>query len=157
MGKATAEAMRDDTLALTTRAATALQQRVRKALSERGFDDVNAAQLAILAAVEADEGITSTGLSRVVRYEKSTLTPLLDKLERAELIARARDPKDGRQQRIHITKKGRRRRREAEAVLSQLSTSLFGELPRKVLKHHRAFCEAVLDGAAAAEHADGDE
>ena len=77
-------------------------------------------------------------------YEKSTLTPLLDKLEEADLLLRARDPKDGRVQRLFITKKGRKRRREVEAVVAALTASIIDALPKKVLKHHVEFCEAVL-------------
>lgn len=150
MGKETSTQDRDDTLTLTARAATALQSCIRRALAEGGFDDLNAAQLSVLAAVEATEGITSTGLSQQVHYEKSTLTPLLERLESLGLIARARDPKDGRRQLIHITKKGRRRRREAEAIVASLGQTLLGQLPRKVLKHHREFCDAVIAHAAAA-------
>ena len=113
-------------------------------LKSKGIDDVNPAQLTILAALEEDEGVTATALARAVKYEKSTLTPLLDKLERAGLILRANDPQDGRVQRLHVTKKGRKRRREVEAVITALTGALTDTLPKKVLKHHLEFCAAVL-------------
>jgi DNA-binding MarR family transcriptional regulator len=138
--------LRDSPLFLTQRAALALAARYRRALKARGIDDVNPAQLSILAALETDEGATATSLSHTVLYEKSTLTPLLDKLEAAGLILRARDPNDGRIQRLFITKKGRKRRREAEAVLDALTDSVVAMLPKKTLKHHMEFCEAVLAG-----------
>jgi len=143
--------LRDSPLFLTQRAALALAARCRKALKARGVDDVNPAQLSILAALEEEDGATATALSRAVMYEKSTLTPLLDKLEGAGLLLRARDPKDGRVQRLFITKKGRKRRREVEAVVASLTAAVVDALPKKVLKHHLEFCEAVLaaeEGAA---------
>ncbi len=139
-------ALRDNPIFLTQRAALALNARCRKALKAKGIDDVNPAQLAILAALEAADGITATELARAVMYEKSTLTPLLDKLEGGGLLLRARDPKDGRVQRLFVTKKGRKRRRDAEAVLAELTGAVVDVLPRKVLKHHVEFCEAVLQG-----------
>lgn len=140
--------LRDNPLFLTQRAALALAARCRKALKSKGIDDVNPAQLTILAALEEDEGVTATTLARTVKYEKSTLTPLLDKLEGAGLILRANDPKDGRVQRLHITKKGRKRRREVEAVITALTSAVVDALPKKVLKHHLEFCEAVLAAEA---------
>lgn len=138
------DAVRESPLFLTTRAALALTARVRRALKVKGIDDVNPAQLAILSVVETHEGITPTALAREVMYEKSTLTPLLEGLERAELLLRARDPRDGRVQRLYPTKKGRRRRREAEAVLASATAEIMATLSKKVLRHHAAFCEAVL-------------
>lgn len=136
--------LRDNPIFLTQRAALALAARCRKALRARGISDVNPAQLSILAAVESADGTTATALSQIVLYEKSTLTPLLDKLETAGLILRARDPNDGRVQRLFITKKGRKRRRDAETVIAGLTATVFDALPKKVLKHHVEFCEAVL-------------
>jgi|GEM_PF-1143192 len=142
--KALPASLRDNPIFLTQRAALALAARSRKALKARGIEDINPAQLSILAAIEEGDGTTATELSRVVMYEKSTLTPLLDKLEEAGLLLRARDPKDGRVQRLFITKKGRKRRREVEAVVAALTASIIEALPKKVLKHHMEFCEAVL-------------
>ena len=87
--------LRDNPLFLTQRAAQALIARCRKALRAEGIDDVNPAQLTILAAVEAHDGISATELAGVVSYEKSTLTPLLDKLEAAGHLLRARDRRTG--------------------------------------------------------------
>lgn len=139
-----AQTLRDNPIFLTQRAALALNARCRKALRAKGIDDVNPAQLTILAALETADGATATELSRLVMYEKSTLTPLLDKLEAAGHLLRARDPKDGRVQRLYLTKKGRKRRRDAEAVLNELTGAVVDVLPKKVLKHHLEFCEAVL-------------
>lgn len=149
MGEKLPEAMRENPIFLTARAALALSARCRKALKGRGIDDVNPAQLAVLAALEAGDGMTPSQLARVVKYEKSTLTPLLERLETAALVVRAKDPRDGRLQRLHLTKKGRRRRREVELVLEEVTAALLAALPRKTLKHHVAFCEAILDGEEA--------
>lgn len=143
-------ALRENPIFLTTRAALALAARCRKALKARGVDDLTPAQLAVLAALEATEALTPTQLARAICYEKSTLTPIIDRLEKTGLVLRAKDPKDGRLQRLYLTKKGKRRRKEVEAVLEAVTTELLEKLPRKVLKHHAAFCEAVLEEPDAA-------
>ncbi len=145
MSEDTAAGLRESPFFLTTRAALALNARCRRALRAQGIDDVNPAQLSVLAALDEREAMTPTQLAAAVLLEKSTLTPLLERLERSELLLRARDPKDKRVQRLYITKKGRRRRREVEAVITAVTSAVFDALPRKVLKHHVAFCQAVLD------------
>ncbi|MBL8604285.1 MAG: MarR family transcriptional regulator [Myxococcales bacterium] len=137
-------ALRESPLFLTTRAALMLSVRARKALRARGIVDVSPAQLSVLAALEDQDGVTVSALARTLELEKSTLSPLLDKLEAHDLLARARDPKDGRLQRLYLTRAGRRRRREVEAVMEQVTREVLASLPKKVVKHHVAFCEAVL-------------
>lgn len=137
--------LRESPFFLTTRAALALSARCRKALRAQGIDDVNPAQLSVLAALDGTEAMTPTQLAAAVLLEKSTLTPLLERLEKAELLLRARDPKDKRVHRLYITRKGRKRRREVDAVIEAVTAEVMGSLPRKVLKHHVAFCQAVLD------------
>lgn len=141
-------ALRENPIFLTTRAALALAARCRKALKAHGVEDLSTAQLVVLASLDAAEGLTPSQLARQIRYEKSTLTPILERLEKAGLVLRAKDPKDGRLQRLYLTKKGRRRHKEVEAVLATVTTELFASVPRKTLKHHAAFCEAVLEESA---------
>ncbi len=143
-GKA-APALRDNPIVLTQRLALALQARCRQAFKDAGLDDVNLAQLALLTAIEGDDGLSATALAQVASYEKSTLTPLLDRLEASQLILRARDPGDRRVQRLFITKTGRRRRREADEVLAAVTREVFGAVTRKALQQHAAFCAAVLE------------
>lgn len=140
------DVFREHPIFLTSRAALALGARCRKALRERGVHDVSTAQLAVLAALDEDEGQTPTGLAQLTRYEKSSLTPMINKLELAGLLLRSKDPKDGRVQHLYLTKKGRKRRKEVEQILDAVTRELLDTLPRKTLKHHVAFCEAVLEG-----------
>jgi DNA-binding MarR family transcriptional regulator len=148
MAEKSPDPFRENPIFLTARAALALSTRCRKALKGRGVDDLSPAQLGILAALEEKDGMTPSQLARAAKYEKSTLTPMLEKLEAAALVVRTKDPKDGRLQRLYITKQGRRRRRAVERVLEDVTRALLDGVARKTLKHHVAFCEAVLDVAA---------
>ncbi|MBI5517324.1 MAG: MarR family transcriptional regulator [Deltaproteobacteria bacterium] len=134
----------EDPYFLTTRAATALHALCRKALRDAGVTDLNPAQLAVLAMLDEDEGRSATLLARRLHCEKSSLTPMLGKLEANGHLLRARDPKDGRLQRLFLTKKGRRRRREAEVLVQKATEAALGDLSRKVLRHHVEFCQALL-------------
>lgn len=137
--------LRESPLFLTARAAQAFSQHCRDALAEAGFADVGAPDLAVLAALEGlDDGENPSRLARALRYEKSTLTPILLRLREAGLVVQEKDPKDARALRITITKKGSRRRKEAEAVIERATEALLKDVPKKVLRHHVEFCEALL-------------
>ena len=137
--------LRESPLFLTARAAQALTQRCRDALAEAGFDDMGAPDLAVLAALEGvEEGENPSKLAKALRYEKSSLTPILLRLREAGLVVQVKDPKDARAQRITITRKGSRRRKEAELIIERATHALLSEVPKKVLRHHAEFCEALL-------------
>jgi len=139
------KSLRESPLFLTARAAQALTQRCREALVQAGFDDLGAPDLAVLAALEGVEaGENPSKLARTLRYEKSSLTPVLLRLREAGLVAQVKDPKDARALRITITRKGSRRRREAETVVERATGALLRDVPKKVLRHHAEFCEALL-------------
>ena len=147
-------ALRESPLFLTARAAQALTQHCREALARAGFGEMGAPDLAVLAALEGvDAGENPSKLARALRYEKSSLTPILLRLRDAGLVAQVKDPKDARALRITITKKGSRRRKEAEVVIERATEELLGDLPRKVLRHHAEFCEALLLAAEQREKA----
>lgn len=140
------KALRASPLFLTARAAQALTQHCREALTRAGFEDFGAPDLAVLAILEGvDGGENPSKLARTLRYEKSSLTPILVRLRESGLVAQAKDPQDARAHRITITEKGSRRREEADEVIRRATESLLGDLPKKVLKRHAEFCEALLE------------
>lgn len=148
------KSLRESPLFLTARAAQALTHHCREALTKAGFEDIGAPDLAVLAALEGvDEGENPSKLARTLRYEKSSLTPILVRLREAGLVAQVKDPKDARALRLTITKKGSKRRKEAEAVIEKATEALLKDLPKKVLRHHAEFCEALLLAAEAHEKA----
>lgn len=134
----------EDPLFLTTRTAQALTAICRKALREAGVDDVNPAQLSLMSALALHEGLTPTELAREVMYEKSTLTPLIEKLEASGYLARMKDPSDGRSLRLYLTRKGKSRQRQVEAIVTKATREALAEMPRKVLRHHLEFCQTLL-------------
>ena len=71
--------------------------------------------LAMLVLWEQD-GITVSALGERLFLDSGTLTPLLKRLETAELITRLRDAEDERRVRITLTANGRALRTPAEAI-----------------------------------------
>ncbi len=65
-------------------------------LKEHGVDQINPAQGRIMFVLWREDGIPIHELARRTKLGKSTLTSMLDRLERAGMLERAPDPKDRR-------------------------------------------------------------
>lgn len=67
---------------------------------------------------------TVGALGDMLHLDSGTLTPLLKRMEAAELVSRDRDPEDERRVLIALTAKGRALRTEAEKVPQMLAEGL---------------------------------
>ncbi|WP_020671611.1 MarR family winged helix-turn-helix transcriptional regulator [Amycolatopsis nigrescens] len=86
-------------------------------------------QQAQLLCMLIDGPIGMTELSRLLNLEKSSLTGLVDRVERRGLVARARDSHDRRACRIAVTEQGSRTGADAhQAVITRLE-ALAEEVP----------------------------
>ena len=93
-------------------------------LKEAGISEINPAQGRILFALWKKDAIPITELAKKTLLSKSTLTSMLDRLEKAGLITRVPSKKDRRIIRIERTEKDK----QLEKVYVQVSdemTSLF--------------------------------
>jgi len=73
----------------------------------------------VLRALYEREGQYVTELGRAVGRVPTYFTPILDKLERQQLIERRTDPKDRREVFIYVTPKGKSLRTQVEAIAKQ--------------------------------------
>ncbi len=69
-----------------------------------------------------------TELSRLLHLERSSLTGLVDRVERRELVARLRDARDRRACRIALTELGTRTAHAAHAEVTARLTASLGDL-----------------------------
>lgn len=92
-----------DNVALIARAVLSLARRLR---AERPPTGVSLSSLGLLATLHRHGPMQAKDLARRERLKPQSLTRLLAGLEAAGLIARPRDPEDGRAQRIELTQRG---------------------------------------------------
>jgi len=64
-------------------------------------------QLICLAAIAGTDKITASTLSKRLHLSQSTVTGILDRLEKKELVVRTRDTRDRRRVNLSLTEKGR--------------------------------------------------
>lgn len=77
-----------------------------KMIKEADIEGVNTAQTRILIALKQQENVSIHQLSKQTLLGKTTLTSMLDRLEKAGFIARQADAHDRRKAIISITPKG---------------------------------------------------
>jgi DNA-binding MarR family transcriptional regulator len=114
-------------------------------IDELGLEVKQFGALTVLAGL--DEPPSQQALAELVRIDRTTMVMTCDALEAAGYVERRRNPRDRRQQLLHLTAAGERTRKRAERIvtaaeeefLSPLSAGDAGEL-RRLLKvvaaHH---------------------
>jgi MarR family transcriptional regulator, organic hydroperoxide resistance regulator len=91
----------------------------------------------VLAALREQDGRRMGDLSRTISIEVSTLTRLIDNMEKAGLVERRRDDGDARAVALHVTAAGRRLTRRILPIAERYETvALEGFTPaeQEVLK-----------------------
>jgi len=91
-------------------------------LKEHGVDQINPAQGRIMFVLWREDGIPIHELARRTRLGKSTLTSMLDRLERAGMLERTADPDDRRRILIRRTMKDK----ALERLYVQVSEEMTG-------------------------------
>ncbi len=94
-------------------AGLAFNQLYRPLLEEIGL---TYPQFLVMVALWDRDGRTVKELGEALYLDSSTLTPLLKRLEAADLISRSRNPKDERQVLLRVTDQGNALRPKAAAV-----------------------------------------
>jgi DNA-binding MarR family transcriptional regulator len=101
----------------------ALNQRLTSASRTEGL---GAAEAIVLAELRRNPGCTSLEARRELGFHRSTFSSVLDRLERAGMIERARNGYDGRRYEIHLTTSGQVRADGAREALGQVEQELRG-------------------------------
>lgn len=91
------------------------------ALGEAG---VHVGQEMVLMQLWQQGGMTQTELAEQLCVEAPTVTRMLQRMERADLISRCPDPDDARIQRVHVTEQGEALRQSIEQAWTTVETNL---------------------------------
>lgn len=73
-----------------------------------GLRDLKPGRFAAMMVIYNNPGVNQTALGRAIARDKSTVTPLLQQLERQGLISRSAQAGDGRSFQLHLTAAGER-------------------------------------------------
>jgi len=120
---------------------------LKKGLVSAGVGEVKPAYLGALLALWREDGLKVVELGRRSGLETSTMTGLIDRMERDGLVERRDDATDRRIQRINLTEKGRQTMNPALAVVDSVLATVFEGISQKDLSKTIDVLKRVLANA----------
>lgn len=125
---------------LLSRASWAMASYTNKQLRQRDLGEVSMGFLCVLMALWSADGVSISELGEIVKLEKSTMTGLIDRMEKAGLIERRSHPSDRRAILIYLTDKGNR----IKPVVEDIVVNTYRELTRGIKRNEIESTEAIL-------------
>ncbi len=137
---------------LITRASLVVTAQLKSALSAAGIGQVRPSYLPVMMSLWESDGLKVIELGQRAGLEPSTMTGLLDRMERDGFLSRAPDPDDRRAQRVRLTDQGRSVRPAVEQIVDEaLETVLARVSPTeqdRLVKTLRAILASTDRGGA---------
>jgi len=132
---------------LISRAALVMNSAFKKAFAAAGLGAVRPAYLGVLWCLWNQDGVKTIELARLAGLEPSTMTGLLDRMERDGFVTRQDDPGDRRVQVICLTESGRQIRETTMRMVDQTLSLMFEGVIDEDLEKTNAVLRRVLDNA----------
>ena len=80
----------------------------------------------LLFLLEKTDGLSQKEIADILQITPSTITVMLKRMEKSEVVTRKQDPKDQRISRVYLTKKGRDLTMQAKEAIKTLAEESFG-------------------------------
>jgi DNA-binding MarR family transcriptional regulator len=128
------ELTRDNLGWLLAKALQRWNEHLEAAFRSAGFAEVRPSYGSVLVPLFQEDGLRMGELARRSGLSKQAMTSLVRSVEGAGLVARDRDPEDGRAYRISLTARGKDLRPVAEVVLGELAERARSELSDQELE-----------------------
>lgn len=119
----------------------------KKSFLAAGLGRVKPSYLGVLWCLWMKEGIKTIELGRCAGLEPSTMTGLIDRMERDGFVVRTADPEDRRAQVIHLTESGRNIKERIVKLVDETLALLFIGIPQEKLDGMNDVMRAILSNA----------
>ncbi len=129
---------------LISRATLAVTSSLRKGLALAGVKDVKPAYLGVLISLWREDNLKANDLGKRAGLEPSTMTGLLDRMEKDGLLQRHPDPKDRRASRIQLTSRGIDAERGASKVVSNILGVVLNNIDQKEIDTTKKVLRQIL-------------
>ena len=120
-------------------------------LKEHHLDEINPAQGRILFVLWRNDGISIQELAKKTSLGKSTLTSMLDRLEKNGHLIRVPSRKDRRKILIRLTKKDRPLQNVYGLVSKEMTKLFYREFTAKEIDEFEDYLKRILDNLIAFE------
>ncbi|MCP4606590.1 MAG: MarR family transcriptional regulator [Proteobacteria bacterium] len=132
---------------LISRTTLVVTAALRKELAASGAGQVRVSYLGALMVLWRQDDLKSGDLGRRAGLEPSTMTGLLDRMARDNLVVRIPDPKDRRAQRIRLTDEGRRLREPIVKAVDKTFEQVFSGVPEEEITHLKDILRTILSNS----------
>ncbi|WP_457554002.1 MarR family winged helix-turn-helix transcriptional regulator [Desulfobacula sp.] len=105
---------------LISRATLAVTSHLKKGFADKGISPIKPAYLGVLLSLWEEDWLKANELGKRAGLEPSTMTGLLDRMEKDGLVKREPDPDDRRAHRICLTQAGADAQIPATKVVSDI-------------------------------------
>ncbi len=116
-----------------------------KKLKEYGLDELNSAQGRIMFVLWREDNISIHELSKKTQLSKSTLTSMLDRLEKAGFIKRVHSSKDRREIIIKLTEKNISLQDKYVDVSKEMTKLFYNKLSEVEIDEFENYLRRILD------------
>ena len=120
---------------------------LKKGFTDAGVTTVKPAYLGVLLTLWREDGLKVIDLGRKSGLEPSTMTGLLDRMERDTLLYREADPSDRRAQRIYLTATGREVKTPVLQAVDAVLAWVFKGIDEKEIRNTKDTLQRVLTNA----------
>lgn len=132
---------------LLSRASLSATAALRRGFAGAGVDNVRPAYMGVLLALWQEDGLKVLELSRRAGLEPSTMTGLLDRMERDGLLSRTPDPDDRRAQRICLTPEGLAAREPIMKAVDETLAKLLAGIDEQELENLKRLLRKILSNS----------
>ena len=132
---------------LISRVTLLVTSALKKGFAAAGVDAVKPAYLGVLLTLWREDGLKVIDLGRCSGLEPSTMTGLLDRMERDALLLRKADPNDRRAQRINLTDKGRGIKAPVIRIVDEVLADVFQGVHDEDIRYAKDILRRVLTNA----------
>ncbi|MCP4372444.1 MAG: MarR family transcriptional regulator [Deltaproteobacteria bacterium] len=129
---------------LISRSMLAVTSILKKGFANEGINTIKPAYLSVLLSLWNEDGLKVNELGKRAGLEPSTMTGLLDRMERDRLVKREPDPNDRRAHRIHLTQEGVDAEVSATEVVSSTLDKAFSSIGKKDIEITKNVLRTIL-------------
>lgn len=100
-------------------------------LNSSGNYELAPAHYMVLSVIHHNPGINQSNLARCMYLDRSSMVPILNRLEQRDLIRRERDPVDSRAHCVFLTEHGRNVLQRADKKITALEKAISERMGKK--------------------------
>ena len=132
---------------LISRVSLVVTSALKKGFVDAGVAKVRPAYLCVMMSLWEEDGLKVIELGKKAGLEPSTMTGLLDRMERDGLVSRTMDPRDRRVLRIYLNETGQNVRDPVLKVIDDVLADVFAGISKEDISHTKNLLRYVLANA----------